>query len=249
MAHPHNEHRQHKVERSRVHDLVGVSEGVKHYAKGGAVHGDEAEDKKLLKKSVKKSCMRADGGKVVARADKAPRRARGGHVKKGGGKTNVNVIVAPHHGGMPGGMMPPGPAMAGAPPMPPKPPMAPPAPGPAMGAPPMPPPGMGGMPPRKRGGRVNKMFGDADMAPAKNTTHGDLWGHGKPRARGGSGRLRCIQGQDPGPAFRQQERHPEHWARSRHHPQDRWRDLFQRQGGCPDGSEPACRCPTPASVG
>ena len=188
--------------------------------------------------------MRADGGKVMARADKAPRRARGGHVKKGG-KTNVNVIVAPGHHGMPGGpMMPPGPAMAGAPPMPPKPPMAPPAPGPAMGAPPMPPPGMGGMPPRKRGGRVNKMFGDADMAPAKNTTHGDLWGHwqaARPRWFG-SLTMRPRARHPTDPAFRQQERHPEHWARSRHHPQDRWRDLFQWQGGCPDGPEPACRC-------
>ena len=53
----------------------------------------------MIKKSVKKGCMRADGGAVKARADKAPRRAKGGKVHHGkAGKTNVNVIVAPHGG-------------------------------------------------------------------------------------------------------------------------------------------------------
>ena len=46
MAHPHNEHRAHKVEKERVHHIAGHHASPKHYAKGGAVHGDEAEDKK-----------------------------------------------------------------------------------------------------------------------------------------------------------------------------------------------------------
>ena len=47
MAHPHNEHRQHKVERRRVEHIT------KGYASGGGVHADEAEDKKLIRKTVK----------------------------------------------------------------------------------------------------------------------------------------------------------------------------------------------------
>lgn len=159
-------------------------------ARGGKVHDDEAEDRAIVKKMVKKKALRAEGGAVKARADKAPRRARGGHVKHGkSGKTNVNVIVAPgkHDAPMAGvGAMPPMP-----PPMPPKPPMAPPAAPPA--APPMAGP-PGGMPIRRTGGRAYKMggkvhddFGAADMKPAKYTTHGDLWGDSKMKGykRGG----------------------------------------------------------------
>ena len=185
MGHPvGNQHRAHHHERERLAHLTGKHESPKHYARGGKVHDDEAEDRALIKKSVKKGCMRADGGAVKQRADKAMRRAKGGKtMHKGHSKTNVNVIVAPGGGkppmaGLGGGMAPP-PAMA-APPMPPKPPMAPPPPASAMGGPPL-----GGMPPRKKGGRVTKFFGDADMSPAHPQSHEDDWGHGKPRARGG----------------------------------------------------------------
>lgn len=51
---------------------------------------------------------------------------------------------------------------------------------------------MGGMPPRrtggrafKKGGKVSKDFGDADMGPAHPQSHEDDWGSGKPRAKGG----------------------------------------------------------------
>ncbi len=165
--HPHQAHRQHKVEHRRVAHIT------KGYANGGAVHGDEAADLALIKSHVKKSALRADGGRVKHRADR-PRRASGGRIHKdrsgqddlqphegapddnrksrakGGrakhkGHTTVNVMVAPHNGGAPS------PGGAGLPP-----PAAPP-PAPMLGAappprPPMPPPGMappgvGGPPP------------------------------------------------------------------------------------------------------
>ena len=144
MAHPHNEHRQHKVERRRVEHIT------KGYASGGGVHADEAEDKKLIRKTVKSSAMKAEGKAPKHRMDK---RARGGRTKHKG--TTVNVIV-PH---AEGGAMPMHPAMAGPPPMAAAPaapppmalrPMMPPG-GPPMGGPgPMPP----GMPIRRSGGRA-----------------------------------------------------------------------------------------------
>ena len=114
--------------------------------RGGKVHPDEAEDKKLISKMIKSD-------------DKRMGKASGGRVGKG--KTTVNVIVSPQGGGqqspqrvpvpvpVPQGP-PPG---AGAPP-----PMAGPPPG--MGGPQMPPPGMMA---RKRGGRVGKNEGGAMM--------------------------------------------------------------------------------------
>ncbi len=157
MAHPHHEHRQHKVEKRRVGHIT------KGYASGGAVHGDEKADMNLIKRTVKKSAMRMDGGRVKARAD---RRARGGRTKHKG--TTVNIINSPGHAGggapMPG-MMPhppvaPGP-LAGmppgaAPPMPP--PVAPPA---RPMAPPMGGPMPGPMPPRHQGGRATYAKGGA----------------------------------------------------------------------------------------
>lgn len=233
MAHPHNEHRAHKVERERVHHIAGVHEEVRGHhqrARGGRVHDDEAEDRALVSKMLEeherkemkvKGTLKHDMGKhAKQRADKAPRRARGGHVKKGGkGHTNVNVIVAPGGGGQR-----PMPLPVAAPPVPPRPPIAPP-PVPALGGAPGPAPGLGGMPPRKRGGRVtsdvadvkhfhkgekveggfhkhnkgahemhgkkssggrvDKMFGHADMDKAHPESNEDDWGSGKPRARGG----------------------------------------------------------------
>lgn len=75
LSHPHNEHRDHKVQKSRV---AHITRG---YASGGAVnieHEDEKEDKALIKKTVKKTALRMTGGKVTARLD---RRARGGKIK------------------------------------------------------------------------------------------------------------------------------------------------------------------------
>lgn len=140
MAHPHHEHRQSKIEKSRVSHLT------KGYATGGAVHSDEAEDKKLVRKMVRKQALKVDGSKPKHRADRAARK-KGGRVN---GKTTVNVIVPPSTPGPMAGMapMPPtpmaAPAPAMAPPMPPHPPMGAPAGGPAP------------MPMRKRGGRVNE---------------------------------------------------------------------------------------------
>jgi len=170
MAHPMQEHRGHRVERQRVSHIAGVSESPKHYARGGSVHSDEAEDRALIRKEVKGSALKHDGKSAKARGDKAVRRAKGGHVKhKGGGKTSVNVIVAP------GGQHPPmaglgAPPVGGPPPMaamPPKPPMMPPP-----GAPPMA-GGPPGMPPRSHGGRAYKdggAVGKKSLADKKGVT-------------------------------------------------------------------------------
>ncbi len=154
MAHPHNEHRQHHVEKSRVHHLT------KGYAKGGAVkHSDEKEDRKLIKSMIGKA-LHADGAKSKHRMDR-PHRAKGGRVgKKGSAKTIVNVITGHSGTGMPPAppMAPPAPPMGIAPAA--MPPARPPMPGPGM-----PPPGAGGppggppMPMRAKGGRVQTPTG------------------------------------------------------------------------------------------
>jgi len=158
MAHPFAKHRQTAKEHSRVGHLM------KGYKSGGAVHADEAEDKKLIKKMIGKS-LHADGEKSKHRMDR-PKRAKGGRVGKGkhNAKTIVNVIAGGHPAG---GAVPPMPA----PPMGIAPPGA--MPPPPMGAkPPMPmPPGAGaGMPPggppmpmRAKGGRVK----NADDLPSE----------------------------------------------------------------------------------
>lgn len=163
MAHPYSGHRDHTVQKSRVSKIA-------HRATGGAVHSDEAADKKLVRKMVKKDALAADGGKPKQRADR-PGRKRGGRAPKSG-KTVVNVIT--------GGAQPP----AGPPPMPMPPPGMPPM-GPqglAAKPPMMPPPGAppggmgpGALPMRKRGGRVNdgtpvfnKSMKEADERPIKH---------------------------------------------------------------------------------
>ena len=180
MAHPMEAHKAHKVERERVMHIAGKHETPKHYAKGGSVHSDEAEDKALIRKEVKGEALKHEGKGAKHRGDKAVRRAKGGHVKhKGSGKTSVNVIVAPggQHPPMAGaGGMPPG--TGGPPPMPampPKPPMMPP-PG-AGGPPPMAglggPPGGPPMPPRSHGGRAYKSggaVGPKSLADKKGVT-------------------------------------------------------------------------------
>lgn len=211
MGHPHAEHRQHKVERRRVAHIT------KGYAHGGAVHGDEAADVKLIKAKVKKSALKMDGGKPKHRAD---HRARGGRTKHKGKGTTVNIINSPQH---PGGAMPPMMPPPGA--LPPRPPMAPPPMMPPAGAAPPPPmPGAGPMPPRPmmpppgmpmraRGGRIKD-------GPAWNTglkagtqvQHADGKSDGKDIGRGrvvmfktGGGVIKTFRagggvGQTPGTA-------------------------------------------------
>ena len=120
--------------------------------RGGRAHKDEAEDKALIRKEVKKDALkRAHGGKSEATGafqGQEPKgwreaRATGGHVKAKG-KTNINIIIGRgHDGGAPGGM----PMSPGAMPHPPVPPQFPPGQMPMGGMPPGGAPPMGGMPP------------------------------------------------------------------------------------------------------
>ncbi len=165
MSHPFDEHRQTKVEHSRVGHIT------KAYAKGGAVkHSDEKQDRKLVKSMIDKA-IHPEGKKAKHRMDR-PHRAKGGRVKKGNAKTIVNVITGGHPAA---GAVPPGPPMV----PPPAPPMgvAPAGMAPPMGAKPpmMPPPGAGGppgMPMRAKGGRIRKADGgdvsDATREEGKN---------------------------------------------------------------------------------
>lgn len=143
MSHPMNEHRQHKVEKSRVAHLT------KRYASGGAVNRTE-DDAKVRKMSASQEReVNPEGGVSPHRMDR-PKRAKGGRVK-GNAKTIINVIT----GGADKAAPPPMPmGIAGPPPgaMPPpmaaKPPMMPP---PGVGGPP---PGGPPMPMRANGGAV-----------------------------------------------------------------------------------------------
>jgi len=138
MAHPYNKFRQSNVERSRAAPMVAG------YKKGGGVHPDAEQDKKLIKKMLGKELGEIGGVKAKMRADR-PHRASGGKVGKKAA-TVVNVIT----GGAQQSPVPP-PMPMGPPPgaaMPPPPPPGPP-PG-AMAGPGMPPPGAGGPPPMMR---------------------------------------------------------------------------------------------------
>jgi len=140
--HPMNEHRQHKVEKSRVAKMTA-----KCRASGGRVACDEPKRKHGGK--VEKHVAAPEGKKAKRRADRVMR-AHGGKVGK---KKHPHVVVNVNAGGkepMPIPMPPP--AMAGPPPGPP--------PGPVAGLggpPPGMPAGPGGAPPmmpRARGGKV-----------------------------------------------------------------------------------------------
>lgn len=120
---------------------------IKGYASGGAVKADASDASSGMPK------MRASGGGISLPIEGAAAKPRMDRPKKssgkGGGRTNVNIIIA----GKGGSDSPPpaAPAMALPPLPPPKPPMPPPMPpvaGPA--AAPMPPPGLM----RAAGGRV-----------------------------------------------------------------------------------------------
>lgn len=150
MAHQFNQHRNHKVERSRVDTLT------KGYASGGGVkHSDEPADKRLVRKMVKSTALKLHGGAVGQRSDKR-NRAAGGMVptatkKSKGANVTVNVISG---AGQDKPAMPP---IVPPPMMPPKPPMAPPSaavPPPGMGGPGLPPPPAPVM--RADGGKVEK---------------------------------------------------------------------------------------------
>lgn len=128
--------------RGNEHEKSRVMRIAKGYARGGAIPSDAMMANAIgAKKAMpaKKALGKIDGARPKMRLDKF---ARGGAVgKKGGAKTNVNVIVAPQGGGgdKPPMPMPMPPAMAAAPA--PRPPM------PMPGAPPgAMPPGLGPKP-------------------------------------------------------------------------------------------------------
>jgi hypothetical protein len=156
MAHPFQEHRQSKVEHSRVGSLT------KGYASGGAVHSDAAQDRKLIKKMMAQHEREEGedmGGKQPKNRLDRPSRASGGRVK--GATVNINIspradpsppnplaaagMPLPPPGGMPA--LPPGP-----PPIPP---------GPPPGGPPMKPPGI-----MSSGGRAYARGGGVKSGPA-----------------------------------------------------------------------------------
>lgn len=168
MAHPYAGHKEVHAGRKRAGSMAK-------FKKGGAVHSDEAEDKKLIKKMVKKDDLKVEGRSTGGRLDKY---ARGGRTKKGGGKTHINILVAPQ-GGKADAAAPPGPGLppgAGGPPPGMKPPMGPP---PGAGGPPGLPPGM-----MNRGGGVKK-YAKGGKVPMKA---GAMTGEGrkeKAKAYGG----------------------------------------------------------------
>jgi len=170
MAHPFSEHRQSRVEKSRVASMTKNCR-----ASGGRVHADEKEDRKLFGKMLKEHDKAPEGKKAKRRADRVTRAHGGkvGHGKKGA--THVNVIV---NGGDKGAVPVPMPPPAMAPP-----PGPPPGPVAGLGGPPPPgmggpPPGMPPMPPRARGGGVKS--GPAWEEGKKSGTqvqHSDGLGH------------------------------------------------------------------------
>ena len=163
-----------------LHKALHVPEGEKIPAKKleKATH---SKNPKLAKKAnLAKTLGRmhhAKGGSVFSgnSMEKVPGVVPGGRMarKSGGrakGKTNINIVVAPHGAGANPQAQPMIPG-AGAPPMPPRPPMMPPMGGGMPPMPPMPPqmPPMGpppgaGAPPmaRKSGGRVYRSYKDMD---------------------------------------------------------------------------------------
>jgi hypothetical protein len=168
MAHPMNKFRQSAVERARVAPMMAG------YKKGGKVHPDAEQDKKLIKRMIGKHLGDIGGAKAKMRADR-PHRASGGKVGKKA-TTVVNVIT----GGQQQPSAPP-PIIAPPPGPPPGPPMPPPG-GPPPGAmgpggPGMPPPGAGGppMPPmRARGGGVKSKGMNVGTKVQHDTGKNDL---------------------------------------------------------------------------
>lgn len=206
MAHPFESMKNDQISKSRVSKIThgAASASPKTYrASGGRVHPDEAQDKKLISKMIKKAELgEVKGEKSPRRADRVERK-KGGRVK--GASVNINVISAPSAtppGGA--GMLPPGPPPMppGAGPVPPRPPMGGPmAPGLAGSGP----SGIPGMMPRATGGRVKS--GPAWEEGKKNGTpveHDPAKGpemlasaYPKRAAGGKIGKLNASQGVDP----------------------------------------------------
>jgi hypothetical protein len=173
MAHAYANLREVHPGRKRAHAMA------KHFKRGGKVHDDAKEDKKLISKMMNdhEGSEKPEGKKAGGRLDKF---ARGGKTKgKHGNHVNIAVINGKGQPDAPPAMAaPPG----GLPMPPPKPPMAGP-PGLPPGMPPGGPPGMppGGMPPpgmkppgmMKRGGKAYKRGGKVHM------TAGALSGEGR----------------------------------------------------------------------
>ena len=153
MAHSHAHLREVHAGRKRVHHIL------KGHKKGGRVHSDEKEDRKLITKMINEheGAEKPEGKKSGGRLDKY---ARGGAAKKKhGNHVNIAIIngkgqqdAPPALGAPPGGlpMPPPKPPMGGPPGLPPG---LPPG-GPGMAPPGMKPPGM-----MKRGGKVHMTAG------------------------------------------------------------------------------------------
>lgn len=139
MAHPYARFNEKDAGKARAKHLT------KAYAKGGKVHSDVAEDRKLFKKMMaehERGEMKVEGKASGGRLDKF---ARGGKTKSG--KTNINIVIAPQGS-------PPAPEGARAAPVPIPVGGPPPMPPPGAGGPPMPPPGM-----MQRGGRAKMTAG------------------------------------------------------------------------------------------
>ena len=134
--HPYNNHREQQVAHRRVGTILsGSPAGAEKHAKGHAFS-------KLTSKSA------ASRDNDIAGNKSSQRFARGGRVKKGGGNTNIAIVLPKGGGPAPGGPAA-GPLPMAGPGGPPPPPM---------GGPPGMPPGPPGMPPgmpmRARGGKV-----------------------------------------------------------------------------------------------
>lgn len=168
-----------------LHKQLGVKAGEKIPAKklaAAAEKGGKLGQRARLAQTLRS--MHKDGGSVFEGDSKTkiPGVTGGRQARKSGGrakgKTNINIVVAPHGAGMQPQQPPMIPGGAGSMPMPPRPPM-PPQGMPPMGMPPMgmppgmapmaAPPGaapspMAGMPPlaRKVGGRVYRSYKDMD---------------------------------------------------------------------------------------
>jgi hypothetical protein len=139
----------------------------KHFKRGGKVHSDEKEDKKLISKMINEheGSEEPEGKASGGRLDKF---ARGGKTKgKHGNHVNIAILngkgqpdAPPAMAGPPGGlpMPPPKPPMAGPPGLP-----------PGMPPPGMKPPGM-----MKRGGKVYARGGKVKMKGGSETGVGRL---------------------------------------------------------------------------
>jgi hypothetical protein len=165
--HPYNNHREQQVAHRRVGTILsGSPAGAEKHAKGHAFS-------KITSKSAASRDDEIAGRKTVSRF------ARGGRVKKGGGNTNIAIVLPKGGGPAPGGPAALPLAGPGGPP-------------PPMGAPPPGmPPGPPGMPMRADGGRV-KAPPPPEPQPKDLYAPADVKRLEQQRARGG----KVIGGED-----------------------------------------------------